>query len=83
MSRGRPQEPGEVFRLRLRWRPGDDPALLEFLRSLSQADTWLREKMIKNALTGGLAGQSQQTSQQQAEDQETAGLLDNLLNGQW
>ena len=82
MSRGRPHEQGHVFRLRIRWRPGDDPALLAFLRELKTADTWQRERMIKNALTGGLTRQTT-AGPQASEDEETTSLIDDLLGREW
>ena len=82
MTRGRPQEKGQVFRLRVRWRPGDDPALLAFLEDLHTAEPWQRERMIKNALVGGLTHQTT-ASPQAGEDDETANLIDHLLDGEW
>lgn len=83
MGRGRPIAPGKVFYLgRLRWRPEDGPALLAFLQELTQADPWQRERMIKNALSQGLATQTT-AGPQAGEDEETTDLLDKLLEGPW
>lgn len=82
MTRGRPQEKGQVFRLRIRWRPGDDPALLAFLQELRAAEPWQRERMIKNALAGGLTSQTT-AGPQAGEDDETTNLIDKLLEGEW
>ncbi|HUV95788.1 MAG TPA: hypothetical protein VMX14_13315 [Anaerolineae bacterium] len=83
MGRGRPIAPGEVFYLgRLRWRPEDGPALLTFLQELTDADPWQRERMIKNALAGGLTSQTT-AGPQAGEDDETTNLIEKLLEGEW
>ena len=79
VRRGRPKEPGKLYRFSLRYRPGADPPELErLLEAVVAAKGRKRADILRAALLGG-ASQAQETASR-AEDSATETLLDDLFD---